>query len=109
MRQTNQLAPSIAFLHLAIDQTCLHLPPARGVPSTSLFSPSPKMGRESIEIHIQPITGENRDAARCQELSQGMDHRICHVLRAQTDMEHGKKLRSGVDGQPEPQRLLGVA
>jgi hypothetical protein len=109
VRDAHELAPPVAFFHLAVDQVFRHLPPTHGVPSPSLFSPCPKMGRERIEIHIQPITGEERDAARSQELSQGMDYRMCHGLRTQTKMEHGKKLRSGVNSQPEPRDLLGVA
>jgi hypothetical protein len=31
------------------------------------------------------------------------------VLRARARMEHGKKLRSGVDGQPEPEHLCVLA
>ena len=42
----NQLAPPVIFLDLAVDQTCLHLPPTLVPPSASLFSPFPKMRRE---------------------------------------------------------------
>ena len=31
-----------------------------------------------------------------------------HVLCAGTQMEHGKYLRARVDGQPQPQDLLGI-
>jgi len=34
---------------------------------------------------------------------------VCHVLRAGTQMEDGKKLGAGVDGQPEPQHLFRAA
>jgi hypothetical protein len=44
-----------------------------------------------------------------QELSQGMDDPMCHVLCAGTQMEDGKNLCARVDGQPEPQHLLGAA
>jgi hypothetical protein len=53
-----------AFLHLAIDQTYLHLPPAHIAPSTNSFTPLSKMSREGIEVHIEAITGEERDAER---------------------------------------------
>jgi len=43
-----------------------------------------------------------------QELSQGMDNRMSHGLRAQTQMEHGKNLGAGIDGEPEPEDLLGI-
>ena len=32
-----------------------------------------------------------------------------HVLRAGAEMEDGKNLRAGVDGQPQPQDLFGAA
>ncbi len=38
-----------------------------------------------------------------------MDDRVCHVLRAGTQIEDRKNLRSWVDGQPEPQNLFGAA
>jgi hypothetical protein len=34
-------------------------------------------------------------------VSQEVDDAMRGVLRARAQMEHGKKLRSGVDGQPE--------
>src|SRR5713101_7809363 len=52
LRHTNQLAPSVAFLHLAIDQTCLYLPSTHISPSTSLFTPFPKMSCQCIEVHV---------------------------------------------------------
>jgi hypothetical protein len=44
-----------------------------------------------------------------QELSQGVDNPMCHVLRAGTEMEHGYKLRARIDGQPQPEHLLIAA
>ncbi len=38
-----------------------------------------------------------------------MDNRRCHVLRARTELEDGKKLGARVDGQPEPEHLCGAA
>src|SRR5260221_3643403 len=38
-----------------------------------------------------------------------MDNGMSRVLRAQTEMEHGKDLGAGIDDQPEPEHLLGVA
>jgi hypothetical protein len=34
---------------------------------------------------------------------------MSHGLGAQTQMEHGKNLGAGIDGEPVPQDLLGVA
>jgi hypothetical protein len=44
-----------------------------------------------------------------QDLSQGVDDRMRSVLRAGAQMEHGKNLREGINGQPEPEHLLVVA
>ena len=44
-----------------------------------------------------------------QALSQTVDDRMCHVLRSGTQLEHRQKLGAGIDGQPEPQNLLGAA
>jgi len=67
------------------------------------------MSREGIEVEIEPVTGEEREAARSQELSQGVDEQVRHVLRAGTQMEHRQNLGARVDGQPEPQHLAGTA
>ena len=50
-----------------------------------------------------------RSTYSSQDLSQGVDEQVCHVLRAGSQMEHRKKLGAGVDGQPEPQHLFGAA
>ncbi len=64
MRDPNQLAPSVAFLHLAVDQPRRHLPLA-SMPSLAInLEPVSKMGCESIEIQIEAITGEDRQAER---------------------------------------------
>jgi len=34
---------------------------------------------------------------------------MCYVLRAGTELKHRKNLGQGIDGQPEPQNLLGTA
>jgi hypothetical protein len=34
---------------------------------------------------------------------------MCHVLRARTELEDGKKLGASVDGQPQPEHLCGAA
>jgi hypothetical protein len=94
----NQLAPLIAFFHMAIDQACGHLPLAHIPPSTSHFSPLPKMSREGIEVQIEAITGEERQTVRGQDLSQGVDEQMCHVLGAGAQMEHRKNLCTRIDG-----------
>ncbi len=52
------------FLHLTIDQSSRHLPPKRFPPSPTHLEPLSKMGRERIEVDIQAITGEERNAER---------------------------------------------
>jgi hypothetical protein len=109
MRHTNQLTPSVAFLHLAVDQPRRHLPLA-SMPSLAIsLEPVSKMGGESIEIQIEAITGEDRQAARGQDLSERVDELVCHVLCAGTKLKHGKNLGAGINGQPEPQHLRMAA
>ncbi len=101
----HQLAPLVAFLHLAIDQSFCHLPPEYFPPSASHPEPVSKMGRERIEVQIEPITGEKRDAARCQDVPQGVNERMRRQLRAGSHMQDRKNFREGIDGQPEPEHL----
>ena len=44
VRHTNQLAPLVAFLHLAVDQARRHLPPAPMPSSVTSLEPLSKMG-----------------------------------------------------------------
>jgi len=67
------------------------------------------MGRQSIEVQVQTITGEERETARSQDLSQGVDDSMRRVLRAGSQLEYGNNLREGVDCQPEPEHLSGAA
>src|SRR5215467_436652 len=102
----HELASSVAFFHLAIDQAGCHLPLASMSSSAISLEPVPKVGRQCIEVHIQAITGEDWEAARCQNLLQGVNDLMCRVLRAGAQMEHRKKLRAWVDDQPEPQHMF---
>jgi hypothetical protein len=104
-----QLAPPVAFLHLAVDQARRHLPLTHFPPSTNQLKPLTKVGCEGIKVQIETITREERQAARGQHLSERMDDRLCHVLCSGTQMEHRKKLGTRVDGQPKPQHLCGAA
>ncbi len=67
------------------------------------------MGRESIEVQVQAIAGEKGEAARSQDLSERVDEQVCHVLRAGTQLEGGKKLGARINSYPQPQHLLGAA
>ena len=70
MGHPHQLAPPVAFFHLAINQLCCHLS-LRHVPSsTNHLEPLSEMSREGIEGEIEAITAEEGDATRSQELSQ---------------------------------------
>ena len=90
-RDTRQFAPSVAFLHLTVDQPRCYLPLAHLPPSASYVEPLSKMGRESIKGEIETITGEERDAARCQGLSQEVHNQVCRMLCAGTQLDHRKK------------------
>ncbi|SRR5258708_7776733 len=63
MRDLDQLTLSVTFLYLAVDQA------RRYLPSTPHFSPPSKMSCQSIEVHIEAITGEERQVVRSQDLS----------------------------------------
>ena len=52
VRDPHQLAPLVAFLHLAIDQSYCHVPPESFPPSASHLAPVTKMGCERIEVQI---------------------------------------------------------
>jgi hypothetical protein len=76
------------------------------MPSLAIsLEPMSKMGCESIEIQIEAITSEERQAARGQVPSERVDEQVCHVLCTGTQLKHGKNLGAGIDGQPEPQHL----
>jgi hypothetical protein len=80
------------------------------MPSSATCSePMSKMGRQRIKVQVEPITGEEREATGSQDLSQGVDHPMSHVLGARTELKHRKNLGTRVDGQPEPQHLFGTA
>jgi hypothetical protein len=48
------------------------------------------MGGEGREVQVSTITGEEREAAGSQELPQRVNDQMRHILRAGTQMEHGK-------------------
>ena len=101
MRDPPQLAPLVAFFHLPIDQAHRHLPLACFPHLAAHLEPLSKVSGEGIEVHIEAITGEEWQAVRSQELSQGVDNHMCHVLCAETQIEHGKNLRVRINSQPE--------
>src|SRR5215470_11534147 len=109
MRDSYQLAPPVAFLHLAVDQSRCHLPLAHVAPSANHLEPLTKVGRERIKVEIEPVTGKERQAARGQALSESVDEDMRHVLRAGTELKHRKNLGERIDGQPEPKHLCGAA
>ncbi len=67
------------------------------------------MGREGIKIQIEAVTGEERQTARGQDLSQGVDDHVRRILRAGTQMEHRENLCARIDGQPEPEYVCRAA
>jgi hypothetical protein len=52
MRDPYQFASAVAFLHLAVDQAWLHLPPAHIAASPAHLEPLTKVGRESIKDRL---------------------------------------------------------
>jgi hypothetical protein len=64
MRHPHQLAPLVAFLHLAIDQSFCHLPPEYVPPEARHLEPVSKMGRQRREREIEPGTFEERETER---------------------------------------------
>ncbi len=109
MGHPNQLASSVAFLHLAIDQASRHLPLAHDPPATTFCDPVAKMSRQGIEVEVEPVTGEKRKAIRGQSLSQRVDEPMGHVLGAGTQLEHRQNLRARIESQPQPEHLTGAA
>ena len=67
------------------------------------------MSSQRIEVQVEAIAGEERRAAWGQHLSQGMNHRMGHVLGAGTQLEDGQKLGAGINRQPEPLHLYMAA
>ena len=109
MRHVYQLASPVALFHLAVDQAWFHLPPAHGAPSLTYLEPLTKVGSDHIEVEIEPVTGEERQTAGSQELSQGVDEQVRRMLCARTQSEHRQNLGEGIDGQPQPEHLGGAA
>jgi hypothetical protein len=108
-RDLYQPPPSVAFLHLTVDQIRRNPPSKDFAPTTPYFSPLTKVSRESIEVAIEAITGEEREATRGQALSQRVDKHMHHVWRKRTEMKHWNNFGEGIDGQPEPENLCGAA
>ena len=67
------------------------------------------MSRQRIEVEVKPVTGEEREAAWGQHLSQGVNHRMGHVLGTGTQLEDGQKLGARIDDQPKPLHLRMAA
>jgi len=44
-----------------------------------------------------------------QDLAERVDEQMGHVLCSGAELKHGKNLREGINGQPEPQHLLRAA
>jgi hypothetical protein len=96
------------FLHLPVDQIHCYLLSKGFAPTTPHSSPVSKMGGERIEVHIEAITRENWEAARRQDLSQGVNDTMRRALRARTKLKNRKNLGEGLNGQPEPRTCLAL-
>jgi hypothetical protein len=100
-RDSRQPAPPVAFFHLPVDQPRCYLPLAHFPSSPTHLKPLTKVGRERIEVEIEPITGKEWKTARDQNLSQSVDELMGHVLCVGTELKHRKNFRAGINGQPE--------
>ena len=109
VRDMYQLASSVAFFHLTIDQARRHLPLTQFPPSTMPYEPLSEMGRQRIEIQVETIAREEWEAVRRKERSQGVDEQVRRMLCARTQMQHGHKLGARIDSQPQPEHLCGAA
>jgi len=67
------------------------------------------MGGQGIEIQIETITREEGQTARGQDPSQGVDYHVRCMLYARAEVKHRKNLGAGIDCQPQPKNLCGVA
>ncbi len=56
------------------------------------------MSRQRIEVEIEPVTGEERETAGSQDLSERVDELMGHVLCSGAELKHRKNLRERVDG-----------
>jgi hypothetical protein len=109
VRDANQLAPPVAFFHLAVDQTSRHLPLSHSPPATTrLASQWPKWAVRAEKYKFNPSLVKSGIQKGGQDVSQGVDDAMRGVLRAGTQMQDGKKLCARVDDKPEPRHLFGA-
>ena len=67
------------------------------------------MGREGIEVEIEPVTGEEREAARGQLCrSEWMSRWAMFCVRGPSSST-GRIFVQGIDGQPQPEHLCSAA
>jgi hypothetical protein len=64
VRDVHQLAPPLAFFHLAGDQARRHLPLVHGVPWATHLEPLTEVSREGREGEVEPVTGKERQTER---------------------------------------------
>jgi hypothetical protein len=58
---------------------------------------------------MQAITGEERQTAGSQHLTEGVDEQVRRMLCAGTQREYGQNLGERIDDQPQPEHLRGAA
>jgi hypothetical protein len=66
------------------------------------------MSGQRVEVEIEAIAGEDRQAARSQVPSQGVDNGMSHGLRARIELEHGQNLRARINDQTQPEHVSGA-
>ncbi len=103
----HQSASSVALLDLAIEQSSGHLPlfPL----ALRRLDPVSKVSSEGVEVGIEAIAGEDRQAAGSQLFAQAVDEQEGHAVGAWTQVESGNALGEGINGDPEPEDLRVAA
>jgi hypothetical protein len=67
------------------------------------------MGTQRVEVQIQAVAGEDRQASRSEALLEVVDDHVGHSLRTRTQMEHWNDFGDRVNGEPQPQAMSSTA
>jgi hypothetical protein len=96
----------VSLLDLTVDQVGQHLPFACAV--TNDADPLTEVGRQRVEVQVQPITGENRQAARGKPETQVMDDGMrCH-LGPRAKVQHRDEFGQWVERHPQPEDVCSI-
>jgi hypothetical protein len=62
-----------------------------------------EVGRQCVEVQVQPIAGEDGKTARRQAVTEVMDDRMRRMLRPRPKVQNRDQFRQWVNGHPEPE------